>query len=101
MAVVAEATAAVYARDPTHWGSAEVAALFPGFKHVNMRTKGAIIRLRHGSLGPRRCCSCRSSEQSRAVVRGRRAACGTLSRGSSGSARLAERATGKLPPQGG
>ena len=50
--VLAEATAADYARDPTHWGSAEVAALFPGFKHLDMRTKGAVIRLRHGGSGP-------------------------------------------------
>jgi haloacetate dehalogenase len=49
--VVAEATAADYARDPTRWGSAEVAALFPGFRHIDMRTKGAIIRLRHGGSG--------------------------------------------------
>jgi len=51
-AVVAEATPADYARDPTRWGSAEVAALFPGFKHLDMRTKGAVIRLRHGGSGP-------------------------------------------------
>ena len=44
-AVLAEATAADYARDPTRWGSAEVAALFPGFKHLDMRTKGAAIRV--------------------------------------------------------
>src|SRR4029450_6668058 len=50
--VLAEATSADYARDPTRWGSAEVAALFPGFKHIDMRTKGAIIRLRHGGAGP-------------------------------------------------
>src|SRR2546426_8680388 len=50
--VLAEATAADYARDPTHWGSAEVAALFPGFKHLDIRTKGAVIRLRHGGSGP-------------------------------------------------
>ena len=50
--VVAEATPADYVRDPTRWGSAEVAAFFPGFKHVDMRTKGAIIRLRHGGSGP-------------------------------------------------
>src|SRR5260370_21052674 len=49
---VAEATAADYARDPTRWGSAEVAALFPGFKHLDMRTKGAVIRVRHGGSGP-------------------------------------------------
>jgi haloacetate dehalogenase len=51
-AVVAEATSADYARDPTRWGSPEVAALFPGFKHLDMRTKGAIIRVRHGGSGP-------------------------------------------------
>lgn len=51
-AIVAEAAAADYERDPTRWGSKEVAALFPGFKHVDMRTKGAIIRLRHGGSGP-------------------------------------------------
>ena len=51
-AILAEATAADYARDPTRWGSAAVAALFPGFKHVDMRTKGAIIRVRHGGSGP-------------------------------------------------
>src|SRR5437588_7537957 len=50
--VLAEATSADYVRDPTRWGSAEVAALFPGFKHIDMRTKGAIIRLRHGGSGP-------------------------------------------------
>jgi haloacetate dehalogenase len=51
-AVLAEATSADYTRDPTRWGSAEVAGLFPGFKHIDMRTKGAIIRLRHGGSGP-------------------------------------------------
>ena len=51
-AVLAEATAADYVRDPTHWGSAEVAALFPRFRHLDMRTKGAVIRLRHGGSGP-------------------------------------------------
>jgi len=50
--VLAEATSADYVRDPTRWGSAEVAALFPGFKHLDMRTKGADIRLRHGGFGP-------------------------------------------------
>ena len=43
-AVLAEATSADYVRDPTRWGSPEVAALFPGFKHIDMRTKGANIR---------------------------------------------------------
>src|SRR3977135_4463252 len=51
-AIVAEATQADYSRDPTRWGSAEVAALFPGFKHLDMRTKGAVIRVRHGGSGP-------------------------------------------------
>ncbi len=51
-AVLGEATSADYARDPTGWGTAEVAALFPGFKHLDMRTKGAVIRLRHGGSGP-------------------------------------------------
>src|SRR5712671_7955792 len=51
-AIVAEATSADYARDPTRWGNPEVAALFSGFKHIDMRTKGANIRLRHGGSGP-------------------------------------------------
>jgi haloacetate dehalogenase len=49
---LAEATSADYVRDPTRWGSPEVAALFPGFKHLDMRTKGAVIRLRHGGSRP-------------------------------------------------
>jgi haloacetate dehalogenase len=49
---MAEATAEDYARDPTRWGKPEIAALFPGFKHLDMRTKGAIIRVRHGGSGP-------------------------------------------------
>src|SRR5437762_1412264 len=51
-AVVGEASPADYARDRAGWGSAAVAALFPGFKHVDMRTKGATIRVRHGGSGP-------------------------------------------------
>jgi len=51
-AVLAEATSADYVRDPTRWGSAEVAGLFPGFKHLDMHTKGAVIRVRHGGSGP-------------------------------------------------
>ena len=46
------ATAADYVRDPTRWGRPEVAALFPGFAHLDMRTSGAVIRLRHGGSGP-------------------------------------------------
>jgi haloacetate dehalogenase len=49
---LAEATSADYIRDPTRWGSPQVAALFPGFKHLDMPTKGAVIRLRHGGSGP-------------------------------------------------
>ena len=50
--VMAAATAADYERDPTRWGSAEVAAHFAGFEHVDVRTTGAVIRLRHGGSGP-------------------------------------------------
>src|ERR1700747_2618214 len=50
--VMATATEADYKRDPARWGSAEMAAHFPGFKHLDMRTSGAIIRLRHGRAGP-------------------------------------------------
>src|SRR5579871_2434530 len=50
--VLAEATPADYVRDPTRWGSAELAALFPNFKHLDVRTKGAVIRVRHGGSGP-------------------------------------------------
>ena len=49
---MAEATAADYQRDPTRWGSAGVAAHFPGFAHLDVRTSGAVIRLRHGGSGP-------------------------------------------------
>src|SRR5436189_606093 len=49
---MSEASPQDYVRDPTRWGSPEVAALFPGFKHIDMRTKGAVIRLRHGGSGP-------------------------------------------------
>ena len=50
--IMATANAADYARDPTRWGSAEVAAHFSGFEHVDVRTSGAVIRLRHGGSGP-------------------------------------------------
>src|SRR5580692_2973724 len=46
------ASAEDYTLNPTRWGSAEVAALFPGFQHLDMRTSGAVIRLRHGGSGP-------------------------------------------------
>lgn len=51
-AVMAVASPQDYVRDPTRWGSPEIAALFPGFRHVDMRTSGAVIRLRHGGSGP-------------------------------------------------
>ncbi len=51
-AIMAEATPDDYKRDPVRWGSPDVAALFPGFKHLDMRTSGATIRLRHGGSGP-------------------------------------------------
>src|SRR5207302_10038917 len=51
-AVVAVASPADYVRDPTRWGSPEIAALFPSFQHLDMRTSGAVIRLRHGGSGP-------------------------------------------------
>jgi pimeloyl-ACP methyl ester carboxylesterase len=50
--VLTVASAEDYALNPTRWGSAEVAALFPGFQHLDMRTSGAVIRLRHGGSGP-------------------------------------------------
>ena len=45
-------SSADYVRDPNRWGTPEVAAFFPGFQHVEMKTAGAIIRLRHGGSGP-------------------------------------------------
>ena len=49
---MATATADDYKRDPTRWGSVEIAAQFPGFAHMDVRTNGAVIRLRHGGSGP-------------------------------------------------
>src|SRR5437762_9389374 len=49
---MSEASPQDYVRDPTRWGSPEVAALFPAFKHLDMLTKGAVIRVRHGGSGP-------------------------------------------------
>lgn len=50
--IMAQATADDYARDPTRWGSKEVAAHFPEFEHLDVRTSGAVIRMRHGGSGP-------------------------------------------------
>lgn len=52
LAIMASASAADYVRDPTRWGSAEVAAWFTGFQHLDVRTSGTVIRLRHGGSGP-------------------------------------------------
>ncbi len=41
-----------YEKDPNRWGAKEIAAQFPGFTHMDMQTKGATIRLRHGGSGP-------------------------------------------------
>ncbi len=41
-----------YERDPTRFGTAQIARHFPGFIHLDLSTKGAIIRLRHGGSGP-------------------------------------------------
>ncbi len=51
-AVVREFGPADYRTSPDHAGSEQVAALFPGFKHQEIRTRGAVIRLRHGGAGP-------------------------------------------------
>ena len=51
-ALLCEITADDYRRDPTRFGSPEVAALFPDFQHLDIRTRGATIRLRHGGSGP-------------------------------------------------
>src|SRR5436190_24044879 len=49
---IGTASVAEYSIDPARWGNAEIAALFPGFLHLDMRTSGAVIRLRHGGSGP-------------------------------------------------
>ena len=49
---MAAAIAEDYRRDPTRWGSPEVAAVFPGFAHLDVRMSSAVIRLRHGGSGP-------------------------------------------------
>src|SRR5262245_34791015 len=41
-----------YVHDPNRWGRPEVAAMFPGFQHLDMKTSGATIRVRHGGSGP-------------------------------------------------
>src|SRR6516162_2819596 len=70
-AVVAEATSADYDRDPTRWGSHEVAALFPGFKHLDMRRRAPSSACAMAVPG-RPCCSCTAT---RTIT-----CCGTRSR---------------------
>ena len=41
-----------YKNNANTWGSEQVAAFFPGFSHLDMKTSGAVIRLRHGGSGP-------------------------------------------------
>lgn len=46
-----EITPEDYKRNPKRFGTAEAAAHFPGFKHKDVETGGATIRLRHGGKG--------------------------------------------------
>ena len=49
--IVAVATEADYRIDPTRWGSAAVAAHFPGFQHLDIRTSGAMVKsVRRGAI---------------------------------------------------
>lgn len=50
--LVREFSADDYLATPDRAGSSDVAALFPGFQHIDVRTSGAVIRLRHGGSGP-------------------------------------------------
>ena len=50
--LVREFSADDYLASPDRAGSSDVAALFPGFQHIDVRTSGAAIRLRHGGSGP-------------------------------------------------
>ena len=49
--VTRDITAADYETDPTSCGTPAIAALFPGFAHHDVRTSGAVIRVRHGGSG--------------------------------------------------
>ena len=51
-AVLRTYTADDYRHHADRCGSPVVAALFPGFEHLDVRTSGAVIRLRHGGTGP-------------------------------------------------
>jgi haloacetate dehalogenase len=50
--ITAIAELADYHRAPDVWGSAQIASYFPGFRHLDLATSGAVIRLRHGGSGP-------------------------------------------------
>jgi haloacetate dehalogenase len=50
--VIRNITTADYAADPSNCGSHAIADLFPDFQHQDIRTSGAVIRLRHGGSGP-------------------------------------------------
>lgn len=50
--IVREFCADDYLTSPDRAGTGDVAALFPDFRHIEIRTSGAVIRLRHGGSGP-------------------------------------------------
>ena len=50
--IIRDITSDDYYADPTNCGTSAIASLFPGFKHQDIRTSGAVIRLRHGGAGP-------------------------------------------------
>src|SRR5262245_31657152 len=52
LGIAATTTQADYSRDPSRWASAGMAAHFPNFEPLDMRTSGAVRRLRHGGSGP-------------------------------------------------
>ena len=98
-AVLAEATSADYARDPTRWGSAGSRGPVSGIQASRHPHQG-----RHHSRAPWRfrpalADAARQSEQSRVVVRGRRPAFRALSRGSRRSARLRRLVAARARPQ--
>jgi haloacetate dehalogenase len=41
-----------YKNNANTWVSEAVAAFFPGFSHLDIKTSGAVIRVRHGGSGP-------------------------------------------------
>ena len=61
---------------------------FPGFPHLDMRTSGAVIRLRHGGSGPPLLLAARQPAEPRLLAQGRGAAGAALSRHPARPARL-------------